>query len=574
MCFGCMVSTVGRARLSSGVLLLGLAIACGGAPRSVAPAEPAATSVAVPPAVASEGAAEPSASDEWDARLADPRERVLFVKEATRRYEDALVRREAGPVVDRFVEPLTRLYVEHHGDLDDETRVALIRLLADFRDARTSRALKKALEEFARKPTGSRDAPDVKWAARAVGELRLEAAAAALLAACMKLRASTPLGGITYRDCNEAMVAMPQKAWTVPLIAALKTTLPRPASAKDVSRIDAYRDELYRQTTAAQVLGELHAPEAVGPLTQVMLDREKADVHATALLALVKIGKPAVKRASELSKDPRHVGTAAIILGTIGRPEAEAPLIAASKTRTNAVDRAIAARELTKLPRSSASTAAFCTAFESIPLTTTVPPGMNALEMLSESAAQLYDPGLIDWLLERGQKTKGPKADLAGVRATIAIAVLKLARPEQLAKAKTAVDRWGAKRERSLYDQTRVLLGRCKTSASCYVGELARPENQVQANQFMGIKAAHMAAILGNATTRGEIVQRLPAVTNAAVRFAAAQAIDHLAPNGASDTAAHLRKIIEQNARSRDRHFIHADAPLRQVLYRIETRAD
>src|SRR5690606_25982104 len=98
---------------------------------------------------------------------------------------------------------------------------------------------------------------------------------------------------------------------------------------------------------AAQVLGLIKAPEAVEPLMKVLLNPEKGDVATTALLALVKIGKPSVDRASKLlqndddklatyykakiqkatdakepPKEPVQIAIAAAILGTSGRGEA------------------------------------------------------------------------------------------------------------------------------------------------------------------------------------------------------------------------------------------------------------
>src|SRR5690606_2286070 len=70
--------------------------------------------------------------------------------------------------------------------------------------------------------------------------------------------------------------------------------------------IDPYRDQVFRQVTAAQILGEIESEKAVEPLIRVILDPSKGDVATTALLALVKIGKPSVDRAARAfdPKDP------------------------------------------------------------------------------------------------------------------------------------------------------------------------------------------------------------------------------------------------------------------------------
>jgi hypothetical protein len=406
-----------------------------------------------------------------------------------------------------------------------------------------------------------------------VRDLRLSQTGDALLRAFSKLRASTLLGGMTYRDVNEAMVAVPRASFTEPLIAVLAAKIVRPPDREDRAGIDAYRDQLFWQTTAAQVLGELRAERAIAPLMDVMLDPDKADIHATAVLALVKLGKRAVPRVTPLLAEDRSRAMAAIVLGTIGRSEAEAAMIAAAATASD-VDRAIIARELTKLPATPASKVAFKAAFEKTPLALTVPPGLNGLTMLAEAAGQFYDPALVDWLIDRAAKARGQREDVAALRATIAVMIIKLARPDQLAKAKTAAGRWGTQLERDLHQKASDLVQRCAKTASCYVGEMANPANQRQERQFVAIKAAYMAAIFGDAKTRAEILAKLDAFENAAVRFVAAQAIDHLSPRGSREAAAQIRAVIERNAASGSADLRLSDAPLRQVMYRLDTRAE
>jgi hypothetical protein len=82
-----------------------------------------------------------------------------------------------------------------------------------------------------------------------------------------------------------------------------------------------------------------------------------------------------------------------------------------------------------------------------------------------------------------------------------------------------------------------------------------------------------MAAVLGGEAQRDELVKRIDSFENAAVRFVAAQAIDHLSPKGSKEAAAQLRKVIDKNAEGGDQNKIQGDAPVKQVMYRIESRA-
>ena len=81
-----------------------------------------------------------------------------------------------------------------------------------------------------------------------------------------------------------------------------------------------------------------------------------------------------------------------------------------------------------------------------------------------------------------------------------------------------------------------------------------------------------MIGILGDDAARDELVGKIDSINNAAVRFTAAQAIDHLTPKGSKQVSEKLSAIISKNAKSADREKSAYDAPLKQVLYRIDAR--
>jgi hypothetical protein len=81
-----------------------------------------------------------------------------------------------------------------------------------------------------------------------------------------------------------------------------------------------------------------------------------------------------------------------------------------------------------------------------------------------------------------------------------------------------------------------------------------------------------MLGILGNEQTRDELVNILDKLTNAAVRYVAAQSIDHLTPRRNAGVVAKLDAIITKNAKSADRDKAANDAVVRQVMYRIGAR--
>jgi len=154
-------------------------------------------------------------------------------------------------LLNKILEPLTKKYVESYDNLDTKTLVSLIKLLSAFKDKRTSPALKKAFEQFAARPKTSKDEADIKWAARGMKELKLAENAGPMLDAFQKLKTHSMLGGIVYRDLNEAMLAMPQKSWVGPLTQMIAVEITPLAAGADPAAVDEYKDQLFWQTTAA-----------------------------------------------------------------------------------------------------------------------------------------------------------------------------------------------------------------------------------------------------------------------------------------------------------------------------------
>lgn len=543
--------------------------------------------------------------DYWVDKLEDRAWRPRAVKRLEQFFEDSVTKANKDPaapevkaLLDKIVDPLTKSYVQYYGDYDSKTRVALIKLLSAFRDPRTEPALKKAFEEFAKHPATNKDDQDVKWAARGAGTLKLASLGEPMIQAFMKLRASTMLGGVTYKDLNDALQDMPQASWAGPLRTMLAAEINIPKSAADKDKIDPYKDQLFWQTTSALLLGTLKDEAAVDPLMKVMLDPAKADIQATAILALVKIGRPAVTEAVKLLRgqndkltafavarnkaatgsdkieEGSDIRTAALVLGTIGRSEALTPMIEVLKATKDEATKSVIARELAKIPATADSKAAFKAAFESISLDTNMPPGANALQVLVESTGQFYDPTMIPWLLERAEKTAGTGDDKTALQSAILVTVLKLAKADQLDSVRPAVAKYGTKMEKDFMALAEKQLKACGDRAQCYLGEVEKSANQDQANQFSGIKACYMTGIYGTAQTARDLIERLGSVDNAAVRYSVSQAIDFLSPKGSKDGAKKLDAIIKANEKTADRNKIANDAPLKQVMYRIESRAE
>ncbi len=540
----------------------------------------------------------------WVEKLEDPQWRPRAVKRLTQFLDDALTRADNNiedPQVkeleDKLVAPLTQVYVESYGDLDTKTRVTLIKLLADFRDERAIPALKKAFEEFAKRPRETKDEQDIKWAVRAYGDMKSKELAGPVLAAFEALKAHTQLGGISYKDYSKGMVDAPDPSWEGPLIEKLNAKIKHPSTGKNKTQqrdlIDPYRDELFWQVTAAQVLGELKSEKAVEPLIKTILDPSKGDVATTALLALVKIGKPSVDRAAKVllneedelvkfakkaikdatdaAKEPEGnpaLASAAAIIGMAGRADGADPLIKAMEGKISDEDKALIARELPKLPPSEKTKEAFKKAYESISADTSIQ-GTPALAILAESAAKFYDASLVDWMLQQAQASKGSGETQTAIQQSLVSSAIKVAKSSQWSDVEAAAKRYKVE---DLFKTADTVMKACGDKVDCYLAEIEKTDNQSEKNQLAGIKAGYMIGVLGDAKARDATVERLSSLENDAVHFAALGAIDVLSPKAAPEVVEKLEEMIEKNEKSADADKLTKNAPLKQIAYRISVR--
>lgn len=548
------------------------------------------------------GCKDESQPEYWVDKLSDRAWQANSVKRLEQFFEDTFTRSnkdvnsdDVKKLADKVVEPLTNLYVNNYGDLDEKTRESVIKLIASFRDKRGEPAFKKAFDEFAKSGKG---ADDVRWAARAVADLKLDGPAESMGQAFDKMKAAKVSSSV-YIDFRESMLKHPSPTWAGLLKMKLEPEIVPPGDGKDPERLERFRNEQFWQTVAAQLLGELKDQSAVDPLLKAMLDPAKADVAQSAALALIKIGKPATARtlkilndqdpdmaayslarvqkatgAKEPPKDKPYIATAAVILGAMGRSETIEPMVNALRNTKDDGTRAIIAREIAKIPATPASKQAFQQAYEATPIDAQIPNVGNALQTLTESAAQFYDPQFVPWLMERADKTKGSGEEKTNLQSMILLTNIKLMKPDQVPLVSGGVQKWGSQLEKDAFNLGSDLLKRCGDRAACYLSEIEKSDNQQKAKQSAGIKAGYMIGIFGNDQVRMQLIDGLNSIENAAVRFVAAQTIDFLSPKGSAETAGALDKIIDKNAKTADKDKIAGDFPLKQVMFRIRARAE
>lgn len=556
---------------------------------------------AVAPAVTLAGAGvlltgcdDESQPDYWIKKLDDPGKRPAAIKRLTQFYEDGLTKNnnnreapELKALLDKIVGPMTQQYVK--GDLDEKTRIDLLKALAGTRDPKAKDAIIKAITDFA---AGKANHEEMTQAATYVKVLKLKEASGPLLDAFTKIKVSDKTLGPPFKATRDAMLAIPDPAWKPKLIELLNRPMPMVDPQKaDKAALDTAKNENYWQTVSAELLGELQAAEAVKPLFKAVMLPEKQSLAATSVVALVKIGKPAVvplldvlagkdAEMNELVKNApaerkyAHIQNAALVLGTIGRAEARDPMISALNTTDNDAVRALIGREMSKLPASPEAIRALETAFEKVAVDTLIPPGEPAKIVIAASAEKFMDSSIVPWLLKQVnvlKTAKGQKEDIDNIQAALLQTAMKLMKKDQLDEVKRSVDAEGDDLTKKGFGQVSGLLNACADNAGCYLAKLADPGVQEKNDQFVGVKAAYMLGALGNEGTKAEIVKQLGKIKNDAIKFEALNAIDHLSPNGDKKIADELQAILdEQSSRGKETPV---DPAMRQIISRLRTRA-
>lgn len=546
-------------------------------------------------------------------KLSDPATRPQAVARLIQFFDDAMSRDKGDrkgptvtPLLETIIVPLNETCL--NGDLDERTNAKLVKFISDARDPRGGDCLIKALKDF--KPERKETETNVRWAARAIGPMMLKTASAPLIDVFVKLRVSklkqeTEL----YRDVSDAMVALNDPAWEAQLIEKLGHPI---NDRKDVANL---RDEIVWQSTAALLLGNLKSTTAVKPLIKIVLSPNKADVAATAVNALIKIGKPSVapaiallrsedKELMEYSKgenlkanagpdgkaseavakaaEKAHVGAAAIILSSLGREDGSAALME-TMDKGDDLSRAIIARELPKLPKTDATLKAFQAAFEKTPVGLSIPPSSGARESMIEGSSYFFDASLVPWMVKQAVEVKGEAESVDGIRGSTFTTVLKIMKADQVSEADKLFNikadgpdgkpsTLGKAYEKE-YKIVTDMLKECNDKVDCYFGKLVEPAAQEEKTQFQGIKAAYMIGVLGGPEVRQKLIDALPKLPNAALRFIVGQIIDQHSPKGDTALAAALQKVVDDGEATKDQLKISGNSSFKTVIYRLNAKA-
>lgn len=546
-------------------------------------------------------------------KLSEAATRPQAVARLIQFFDDAMSRDKGDrkgptvtPLLETIIGPLNETCLT--GDLDDRTNAKLVKFISDARDPRGGDCLIKALKDF--KPERKETETSVRWSARAIGPMKLKTATGPLIDVFTHLQVSKlKQEPELYRDVSDAMVALADPSWETALIDRLSKPI------KDRKDVPALRDEIYWQTTSALLLGILKSTPAVKPLIKIVLSPSKADVGTTAVNALIKIGKPVVApaiallrsedkelmeysvgenreankgadgnvpEAAKKAAEKAHVGAAAIILSMLGREDGSAALLE-TMDKGDDLARAIIARELPKLPKTDATLKAFMAAYEKTPTSLSIPPSSGARESMIEGSSNFFDASLVPWIVKTAVDLKGEADTVDPIRGSSFQTVLKLMKADQVSEAEKlfSIKAEGpdgkpstlGKAYEKEYKIATDMLKACGDKVDCYFGKLVEPAAQEEKTQFQGIKAAYMIGVLGGPEVRQKLIDTLPKLSNAALRFISGQIIDQHSPKGDAALAAALQKIVDDGEATKDQLKIQGNSSFKTVIYRLNAKA-
>jgi len=241
----------------------------------------------------------------WVNRLEDPKRRDAAVKRLLQFYEDAMTNDKKDrsgpnvkPLLELIVPPLTDLAKK--GELSTKAQGDLLAFLADTRDPQVVPALVKAINDY-RMDDKRPEKYDSQMAdvVRNIGEMIKSGAISgnadvnkAIFGLFQRTHHSYQKARNQnfYLIINKTLKLIKDPSWESELLTMVKTPIKslKPKFARQA------QDQFYWQLTAAELLGSMESKKAVEPLLKMVLSPFKAPAHNDALIALIRIGKPAL----------------------------------------------------------------------------------------------------------------------------------------------------------------------------------------------------------------------------------------------------------------------------------------
>lgn len=358
------------------------------------------------------------------------------------------------------------------------------------------------------------------------------------------------------KGLHDAVIAVKAESYGPKAIAMLAKPLRDP---KDMSEM---LDEIqFHQLTAVQVIGAMHYHDGAVPLIETLLTFEKRDLafsirnvladmpeaSEAALILTLKGGDQTFNALLKAYPNNGGIPLLADALARISSARGRAAVIAALDAADNDDNRTLLAATLPAFPFDPALVAAFKRAYAKLGPSVSVAAmgGQNARASLLSAAARFHDATLVPWVLKEINAAKADDADqMMSMGFPTAIRLMTPTSSPSVGGAIKAKLQ-GPALEKEMYQKADAVVAHCKQDPVCYVKFLDSP--LVGADivaRFGHYKAASMAAVYGNAATRDSLVQKLPNVSDGAIRAAMLEAILHLSPTGDRPSADAIEKLL------------------------------
>jgi hypothetical protein len=493
----------------------------------------------------------------------------------------------ARAFVSKYVSALTSAYTAGHAELSPKTRLALINLLVSFDDPQTVPAHAKAILHYAMTGDGVDEAI---WACRAAQTHKDDRLRAALLSAFEHVDMSEKHGLRFGTHLRGAMLNNSTSSWSTLLIQKLRAPIARPESFNDKPAVRSFQNQLFWQTTAAELLGDLRDDSAARPLFLARLDKTKRDVHAQAEVSLIKLGRASAlvaetlltaadrelvdmsKLAEPEVKEP-HIFFAADLLGKLGTPRSRDALIQAWDQTSDRVSRALLAQALNQLPPDAASLELWKKTYLTTTLDTTLPGGESALEVLAEGAPFWFNSELVPWLGQRAEAAPGKGSRKGDLQRSLVVAMGHLVTAEDAKEAYGVAQLVGGRTGTPAFEHARALATSCGNEVSCYMKHVATPEDQTGERSIIATKSAVMIGILGSNASGALLLKVAASVEDPAVQATLARAIEQLAKPGDTALVLELERAVQSAKKNKSpRADDSGPSPLELTYYRLRAR--
>jgi hypothetical protein len=499
----------------------------------------------------------------WVKRLDDPAQRVPATKRLEQFFNDAMAAsnnnrddEKVKKIVDVAVEPLSKTYTA--GGLDDKTRKELMKLLSDMGDVRAAPAFAKAFQDY---EAGKTD-EDVKYAAQgttrlaALGKIDNQALIDALWECFSKYQPSKTKQLELTKSISGAVLAVKHPSYGPKAVEKLAMPVSDPKNPDEA--LDKVQ---FWQATSARLIGEIKFTPAVKPLVTALLTPTKGDLVfpiRQALMRMPKESEPVLIAAlkgtdADLAKlgeafpEKAHLARIAEPLAYISRPTGRDAILETLAKADSDANRVVLGSMLTHFPSDPKIVKAYLDAYNKVQPNSAIAlmGGGNGRAILAQSAANLFDTNLTEWLVRETANARGEAADAMPPAALQA--AIKLMTASQTKVVGDGVNKIpGQAVEKDMFKAASAVVDKCKQDAACYLGVLDTPIPSTPPAAKMGhVKAAWMAAIYGNAETKKALLDKIEKIKDGSVRLAMAEAIDHLAASGDSAAADKLEKIVD-----------------------------